>query len=179
MPSMILLSYCLGSALKSESWVRKSYFDAMVEVEGHIFIHAIFIYDAEVVFAGDWGIAINLFDSISPFINNQRRAIVMVEWDVILIIGCLDPEVERCWFGWIGWAVLRSSLKQDLSLDFRVKLNLIAETLLVMKIVMRSMADSFKLLHIFNFYKIFKRRISIISKMTKEPIKLPFFFCLV
>lgn len=44
--------------------------------------------------------------------------------------------------------ILRSSLKQDLSLDFRVKVNLMAETLLITKIVMRSRDDSFKLLHI-------------------------------
>lgn len=166
MASITLPSYCLGSALKSESWVRKGYFDSMVEVEGHIFIHAIFVHDAEVVLAGDWGIAINLFDSICPFIDNQRGAIVMVEWDLILIIGGFDSEVERCWLGWIRWAVLRSSLKQDLSLDFRVKVNLRAETLLVMKIVMRSRVDSFKFLHIFNIYKIFKRRNRTFSKKT-------------
>lgn len=102
MASISLLSYSLGSALKSDSWVRQSYFDTMVEVEGHIFIYAIFVYDAKVVFAGNWSIAINLFHFICPFINDQRSAIVMVKWDVVLIIRGFDSEVERCWFGWIG-----------------------------------------------------------------------------
>ena len=53
MASISLLSYSLGSALKSDSWVRQAYFDTMVEVEGHIFIYAIFVYDAKVVFAGN------------------------------------------------------------------------------------------------------------------------------